>query len=123
MLEKIKKYKFILLFLLFILFLLINNKVNGTTEQFSYSYNNIDFTINFDNDNTVNTYFVICNKNTGIPERFIYHYSDNSFKYYYNEQGNLVIQKMDNDSYFYLNPKKREIIPILCNGVALKGKI
>ena len=106
MLEKIKKYKFILLFLLFILFLLINNKVNGTTEQFSYSYNNIDFTINFDNDNTVNTYFVICNKNTGIPERFIYHYSDNSFKYYYNEQGNLVIQKMDNDSYFYLNPKK-----------------
>lgn len=36
MLDKIKKYKFILILLVFILFLLINNKVNATSINFEY---------------------------------------------------------------------------------------
>lgn len=104
MIKKINKYSFIIL--LMFLFLFFNNSVEASMEEFGYTYNDKNYSISFDNDGSVNTFFVICNKSTGVPEKFIYHYSDNSFKYYYNEQGNLVIQKMDNDSYFYLNPKK-----------------
>lgn len=107
MIKKFNKHKFIILFMfLFILFLFFSNKVEASTEEYSYTYNSTNYIVRFGNDGTINTFFVICNKTTGVPERFIYHYSNNNFKYYYNEQGNLVIQKMNNDCYYYLNPKK-----------------
>lgn len=43
MLEKINKYKFILIFIIFILFLFLNNKVNANTE-IKFNYNNEDYT-------------------------------------------------------------------------------
>lgn len=49
MLEKIKKYKFVLLFTIFVLVLLINNKANASTGV-SFSYNNKTYNAQFPQD-------------------------------------------------------------------------
>lgn len=101
----------ILLFLLLNLFSLFNNVFavsSGQNHSFSFDYNGITYNITYCNrlDNKASpypTYFVLFDKQTNKPYRIIYHHLGQNFKYYYDSSGNLVIQKINNDCYFYVD--------------------
>lgn len=101
----------ILLFLLLNLFSLFNNVFavsSGQNHSFSFDYNGTTYNITYCNrlDNKSSpypTYFVLFDKQTNKPYRIIYHHQGQNFKYYYNSSGNLVIQKINNDCYFYVD--------------------